>query len=190
MKNIIEILNKRSTPGVLIIDAQNEVLHSNREAIEMIPVIKRFATGKAEKDYSIPEEILHLCEQLKRSTPPVKTVLGCIPAPEVHNRTDTSPYALRAFYIDTPLEQAGSKSIMVLMEKVAKKHQVDFEKAGKQYGLSKREMEVVRFVCQGLTNKEIGKALFISEWTVKDHMKNIMKRMNTKSRSEIIALIK
>lgn len=52
--------------------------------------------------------------------------------------------------------------------------------------LSKREVEILRCVCRGLTNKEIAEIKFISEYTVKDHVKKIMRNMAVSSRSEIL----
>jgi len=67
---------------------------------------------------------------------------------------------------------------------------MDFEKAKKDFKLSNRELEVVVLLAQGLSNKEIADKLFISEHTVKDHMKNIMRKMGVDSRGGIIAAIK
>jgi DNA-binding NarL/FixJ family response regulator len=85
---------------------------------------------------------------------------------------------------------ANPTHIMVLIEQIAEKREADFEKANKSYRLSKREAEVLKLLCKGFTNKGIAKELFISEYTVKDHIKQIMEKMGVKSRSEIIALMK
>lgn len=50
--------------------------------------------------------------------------------------------------------------------------------------LTDREVEVILQVSKGLRNKEIADILFISEATVKVHMKNILKKLNVKSRME------
>lgn len=55
--------------------------------------------------------------------------------------------------------------------------------------LSRREQEVVDLICHGYSNGDIAKALFISEHTVKDHTKNIYRKMNVHSRLELAALI-
>lgn len=55
--------------------------------------------------------------------------------------------------------------------------------------LSKREMEVLRLVAEGLTNEEIGKAVFISPKTVKTHLTNIFDKLNVKNRFKAALLI-
>jgi DNA-binding NarL/FixJ family response regulator len=53
--------------------------------------------------------------------------------------------------------------------------------------LSGREIEVLKLMAQGKSNKEIGSALFISEGTVKSHVKGIFAKMNVISRTEAVA---
>lgn len=52
--------------------------------------------------------------------------------------------------------------------------------------LSPREIEVLRFVCKGKSNKDIGKILNITEKTVKFHITNIFAKKSVKSRAELI----
>jgi DNA-binding NarL/FixJ family response regulator len=52
--------------------------------------------------------------------------------------------------------------------------------------LTDREKEVMQKVAQGLNNKEITQALFISESTVKTHISNIMHKLHLRDRVEIV----
>ena len=53
--------------------------------------------------------------------------------------------------------------------------------------LAKREMEVARLVADGLSNKEIGARLFISEHTVDSHVRSILNKLGCGSRAQIAA---
>jgi len=53
--------------------------------------------------------------------------------------------------------------------------------------LSSREIDVLKLMAQGKSNKEIGASLFISEGTVKSHVKAIFAKMNVISRTEAVA---
>lgn len=53
--------------------------------------------------------------------------------------------------------------------------------------LSKREEEVLAEMMKGLSNKEIGGTLFISEHTVKNHVTNILSKLEVADRSQAIA---
>jgi two-component system NarL family response regulator len=53
--------------------------------------------------------------------------------------------------------------------------------------LSQREIDVLKLMAKGKSNKEIGSALFISEGTVKSHVKGIFAKMDVISRTEAVA---
>lgn len=50
--------------------------------------------------------------------------------------------------------------------------------------LSPREMDVLQFLIKGRSNKEIGSALFVSEDTVKAHLKTLFVKLNVRDRTE------
>ena len=52
--------------------------------------------------------------------------------------------------------------------------------------LTGREVEVLQYVAQGHTSKEIGQTLFISENTVKNHVRNILDKLGLHSRNEAV----
>jgi two-component system NarL family response regulator len=52
--------------------------------------------------------------------------------------------------------------------------------------LTAREMEVLTLVAEGLNNREIGQRLFISENTVKNHIRNILEKLHLHSRMEAV----
>ncbi len=61
-------------------------------------------------------------------------------------------------------------------------------KAGGVSFLSKRQQAVLPLVAQGLTNGEIATRLFISEHTVKVHLRNIMGKFHAHTRQQAVAL--
>lgn len=58
----------------------------------------------------------------------------------------------------------------------------------KKYNISKKEIEIIKQLVLGKTNKEISDTLFISLSTVKTHIYNIFQKTNVKKRIEIINL--
>src|SRR5207237_4294829 len=55
--------------------------------------------------------------------------------------------------------------------------------------LGKREAEVARLVADGLSNKQIGARLFISERTVDSHVRSILNKLGANSRAQIATWI-
>jgi len=52
--------------------------------------------------------------------------------------------------------------------------------------LTDREMEVLRLVAKGMNNRDIAKELYISENTVKNHIRNILEKLHLHSRMEAV----
>lgn len=50
--------------------------------------------------------------------------------------------------------------------------------------LTKRELEILKLIAQGLLNKEIAAMLNISERTVKNHISNIFKKIDVSDRTQ------
>lgn len=66
-------------------------------------------------------------------------------------------------------------------------NKVEFIKQAKN--LTDREMEILKMICEGMTNKEIAKKLFISENTVKAHIYKIFKKSGIKKRTQLTKLM-
>ena len=60
------------------------------------------------------------------------------------------------------------------------------ERQGPALKLTERELEVLRMVAKGLNNREVAKELFISENTVKNHVRNILEKLQLHSRMEAV----
>ncbi len=65
-----------------------------------------------------------------------------------------------------------------------------FEGFCKKYDISPRETDIIREICNGLSNKEISEILFISLQTVKDHTHRIYIKTNVRSRVQLINRVK
>lgn len=59
---------------------------------------------------------------------------------------------------------------------------------GKDFGLTSRELEVLKLAAEGNTHKEVAQQLSISDSTVRFHLQNVLIKMDVKTRVEAIAL--
>ncbi len=55
------------------------------------------------------------------------------------------------------------------------------------YGLTAREVEVLSRVAEGLSDKEIASALFLSEATVKSHLRSVYQKLKLRNRAQAVA---
>ena len=58
---------------------------------------------------------------------------------------------------------------------------------GSHWGLSARESEVLALVTTGMSNKAIGEALFVSENTVRTHLKSVFLKLHVSNRTHAVA---
>jgi DNA-binding NarL/FixJ family response regulator len=56
--------------------------------------------------------------------------------------------------------------------------------------LSEREIEVLRLIAAGSSNKEIAEKLFIAEGTAKNHVSNILSKLEARDRAQAVARAK
>ena len=49
--------------------------------------------------------------------------------------------------------------------------------------LTSRENDVLRLICDGLSNREIGQSLHIAETTARDHVHAVIRKMNARNRT-------
>ncbi len=177
-EEMLELIKSRSSPGVLILGLDKKLLYSNEEAQKFLKDLK-----------ALPAEVRHLCDEVRTHRNRIASRSndqGCA----LLWTEGEDPYSLRSFFIGAQSKDHPITHLMVLIEKITQQHGLNLKRAKTQYGLSDREIEVVALISEGLSNKEIGMKLFISAHTVKDHVKNIMRKMGAASRSEIIHLLK
>jgi DNA-binding NarL/FixJ family response regulator len=72
---------------------------------------------------------------------------------------------------------------LALLEKV---NQSQPEEARLTEALTDREVEILHFAAKGMTNKQIGHALFISDRTVQGHLQNIYQKLGVGTRTEAV----
>ena len=60
----------------------------------------------------------------------------------------------------------------------------------KDLGITKRELEILELIAQGMSNREIAEKLFVSENTVKTHSSRIFDKLGAKRRTQAVQLAK
>jgi DNA-binding CsgD family transcriptional regulator len=179
LDDLAKIINQRAIPGTLIFDLNNRLLFSNKEALSLLP----------KETSEIPQEIVYLCERVK-GKPSSKDLNESPDQNGIILKNETGiRLSARAFLVKRQMGEGEVSHIMVLLERVVERRTIQFGEVAEKYQLSKREIEVVRMIFKGCTNREIGEKLYICEYTVKDHIKHIMRKMEVASRNELVAAL-
>jgi DNA-binding NarL/FixJ family response regulator len=82
---------------------------------------------------------------------------------------------------------------LTLIQHVASEYRLKKNGAGlatDKNSLTHRQLQLMHLVAQGLTNKEIAASLNLSEFTVKNHIRRVMRQMEAESRHEAVDLIR
>ncbi|MDC3413578.1 response regulator transcription factor [Aquibacillus sp. 3ASR75-11] len=134
-------------------------------------------------------------EIIKKKYPNIKIVILTM-----YNHDEYFMSAIRVGADGYLLKDAPSEQVVEAIRQVAKGesvihpsmtkklltfHQQSQEKP-KGNQLTEREKEVLMCLVEGLSNKEIAERLFISDKTVKIHVSKVFKKLNVKSRSQVV----
>lgn len=85
----------------------------------------------------------------------------------------------RAFSGQTPLAPSVAQTLL--------REYVSLTKLRREHILSQRQIEILRLIAAGLTNKEISARLFLSEATVKREVKTIFSKLNAADRAQAVS---
>ena len=144
---------------------------------------------------------IEACTAIKDVVPSAKIVMLTISDEEADLyeaiKAGASGYLLKEISIDEVASAiravAGGQSLIspsmaskllsefaTMIKKTDERHQVPAPR------LTERELEVLKLVARGLNNRDIAKELFISENTVKNHIRNILEKLQLHSRMEAV----
>ena len=183
-----ELVEQRVGPGILLLSPALKLMHMNRRAWELSGKITQGENGKAATGV-LPPAVTELCAEV------VTALRVRIDAKDWEQvqitrlvSTPNPPVLLRAFGLPDGGDAQRAR-IFILMEEVTQRRERSPEKARERFHLTAREHEVVGSLAKGHTNKEIANALGITEQTVKEHIKHIMEKTSSTTRTAVLARI-
>ncbi len=182
----------RTGPGVVVLSVAMQLLYMNRVAHELTRQIHAAGQTKGPSPAArgvLPKALTDLCREIIE-TLKVRTEAKDweqFHVTRIAASTDAA-ILLRGF----GLPDSGGLSrarIVVTIEPLGRREQHKIEQAKERYQLTDREMAVLRELVKGFTNKEIANALTITEQTVKEHIKHIMRKTGATTRAGIVAKV-
>lgn len=201
------LVRRRTQPGILILNQDGQIQYLNHDAKQLLDAL----TAKGAPAYSknelslpagnhsqkmnegdshpsLPTIVYQLYDQFKKVVMTGEN--ATIRAAQTVNRFcihEGIVYLLRALLLQQKGNIPVGSHIMILIEKVSQGVRIDHMADSAM--LTHREQEVVRLLLEGKTNKEVAVCMNIGEYTVKDHVKRIMKKLNVTTRAGIVARI-
>ncbi len=187
------IAEQRSGPGIIVLSSSMQLLHMNRQAAELcrqINAAENTTGGNAKAAQGVlPTALTELCADIVKALQ-VRTEAKDWEQFELKRLAGNAKaqVLLRGFGLPDRggIQQAR---LVITMEEVGRRQNVSTEQAKERFQLTNREQAVVEHLAKGWTNKEIANALQITEQTVKEHIKHIMRKTNATTRTGILAQI-
>ncbi len=171
-----------------------EVIGEANTGIEAIRLTERLMPDIILMDISMPEmNGLDATRLIKARFPYVKIVMTTV-SDDIVNlfeavKRGAQGYLLKNIHSDKWYEhlKAFAMDEVPLSNEVALQiiHEMARPKEREKVPLTNRETEVLHLVAKGKTNKEISQELFISENTVKNHLKNILQKLQLDNRVQL-----
>jgi DNA-binding NarL/FixJ family response regulator len=93
----------------------------------------------------------------------------------------------RVMHGEAPLAPGMTVKVLAEFARQASRPAAASQESQAALALSSRHMEILTLAAQGLTYKEVGEALCLSERTVKYHVGELLKRLHLKNRAQLIA---
>jgi DNA-binding CsgD family transcriptional regulator len=189
------IADQRAGPGIVVLSSSLQLLHMNRQAAELSTQINQAETIDENKDNKkvahgvLPVALTELCGEILKVLQ-IRTEAKDWEQFEVKRLAGdpARPVLLRGFGLPDPGGIQQSR-IVITMEEVGRRAQTGTEQAKERFQLTDREQTVVEHLAKGWTNKEIANALGITEQTVKEHIKHIMQKTKSTTRTGILAQV-
>lgn len=186
------ITDQRAGPGIIVLSSSLQLLHMNRQASELCKKINKVEhSGDHSKQAHgvLPTALTELSSEIIKALT-VRTEAKDWEQFEVKRLAGASeqPILLRGFGLPDRGGISNSR-LVITMEEVGRRQQFNTDQAKERFQLTNREQAVVEHLAKGWTNKEIANALNITEQTVKEHIKHIMRKTNSTTRTGILAQI-
>ena len=169
------------SPGVLVLDQAGRVVQHTGAAKLRLEELGDLGPGWREGE-GLPAAVLSVVGALRRMLGPGMDREGSrVPRLLVRARSGRW-LVLHGAWIEPG--SSHSSETMVIIE-AAGPREVAWLKTS-AYGLTKREREVVDLVVRGATTKQISQALYISEYTVQDHLSNVFEKVGERGRRALV----
>jgi DNA-binding CsgD family transcriptional regulator len=169
------------TPGVLVLDHGGRVLQFTQAAERLLGELEDLPSGRPETG-SLPSAVLSVAGALRRALGPGSD-RDRNGVPRLLVRTRADRWLALHGALSEPQPARGSETVIVV--EPAGPREVAWLRTS-AYGLSDREREVVDLVVRGLSTKEISKTLFVSEYTVQDHLSNVFDKVGVRGRRALV----
>lgn len=184
-RNVFESLSR----GVIILDSELRPRYSNSKAKEICLLLSDRRANSIYKmdgrELPIPHDILRDCMFLKRRIMREDIKADAKPQITVHENGNRR-FRIELSAVRCHLQGQCIPHFLVYLDDISETNSGRGMVGTPAYHLTRREIDIVKHVSEGLTNKDISEVLSISERTVDTHLRNIFLKMEVRNRTELV----
>jgi DNA-binding CsgD family transcriptional regulator len=176
--------------GIVLLDTKLRPIFYNSKAIQIcrpLSGLKPESLPEHQKaDITLPSSIVEDCRHLVDS----HDSKSCFSHNRIINTKNGERYYIKYTLINQPCKNIVLPYFIIHINDLSRNDGEVGVILLKDYGLSEQEEKIAQYTGSGLTNKEIGKKLGISPFTVQSHLRNIFDKTGIKRRSQLANLVK
>ncbi len=186
LKQFSGLMHATTQPGILILNFTGQILYVNEEAIKLLEKLKpkNQKTGMP-AGLQLPPIVSDMSIQVRRMMKLDKEI-----SPRLTGQVsivDEIVYLFRPILLNPKGSSQFATHLLILIEKIS--HGPYLDHVVQMMVLTPREQAVTQFLIEGKTNKEVAVNMGLSEFTVKDHIKKIMRKLKVNTRAGVVAKI-
>lgn len=173
-----DVSNGIDGPGILVLDDVGRVVEHTQAARRYLEELGPWW----QEGEGLPEAVWMVASALQRTLEP-RSARDLSRVPILSVKASSGRWlTLQGALTEAEPGRAGQR--MILIEPSGPKRIAWLKTAA--YGLTSREREVVDMVLRGASRKQIASRLFISEYTVQDHLSNVFDKVGVRGREALI----
>jgi DNA-binding CsgD family transcriptional regulator len=178
-----------SIPGVLILGIAREPLYVTPSAHKLLVELNG-VTNAPWGSTALPLAVQQVCTELQHNEKrdPAGTDWDTMQARHLA-RTDHGTILIRGYGIVDRHHSAQTGRFLILLEAVPTESLLSDTDVPKDFQFTERQRSILNGLDRGLTNKEIAVNMLISVHTVKEHIRQLMIKLHTTSRTGIVAQV-
>lgn len=182
------LVERRSGPGIMVFSTTLQLLHVDPRAQELCRRITHTQHGTPARGV-VPPVVMEFCLDIRKAIQ-ARTAGNDWQQFQLRKLSGTvqRPILLRGYGLPDSSGIDMSR-ILIMMEEVGRGEAVASSHVKARFHLTDREQGVIQHLAKGFTNKEIAAALNITEQTVKEHIKNIMAKTKSNTRTGVLAQV-
>jgi DNA-binding NarL/FixJ family response regulator len=124
-----------------------------------------------------PADLYRRLKQIHKLQPSIRTIVLCAP-----EQTSLRDAALAGGAMRVVSRENASE----LLEMIELTRTLDEDRSSERPLLTRRELEILRLVASGRTNRQVAELIWVTDQTVKYHLANVYRKLGVNSRAEAV----